>query len=104
MAPLNMRQMSAPVAAPHCTPKPTRRRVNWSMDHEHPVAPKHDRLASKEVHAPEAVGGMADKRQPRGSGSARSRAVVFRQDAEHNILVDVDPERLRDDARNAWTA
>ena len=31
-------------------------------DHEHPVAPEHDRLASKEVHAPEAVGGMADER------------------------------------------
>jgi hypothetical protein len=34
-------------------------------DHEHPVAPEHDRLASKEVHAPEAVGGVADERQPR---------------------------------------
>ena len=46
---------------------------------------------------------MADERQPRGSDSA-SRTVVFRQHAVHNILVDVDPERLRDDARNAWTA
>ena len=33
-------------------------------DHEHPVAPEHDRLASKEVHAPEAVCCMADERQP----------------------------------------
>jgi hypothetical protein len=38
-------------------------------DHEHPVAPKHDRLAAKEVHASEAVRGVADERQPRGSGS-----------------------------------
>jgi hypothetical protein len=28
---LNMRQPSAPVTAPHRTPKRTRRRVNWSM-------------------------------------------------------------------------
>src|SRR5882672_2403712 len=39
-----------------------------------------DRLAPKKVHAPETVGGVAD------------------------ALVDVDPERLRDDARNAPTA
>jgi hypothetical protein len=32
--------------------------------HEHPVAPERDRLASKEVHAPEAVYGVADERQP----------------------------------------
>src|SRR3977135_4493113 len=30
-------------------------------DHEHPVAPEHDRLASKEVHAPEAVSGGAEE-------------------------------------------
>ena len=30
-------------------------------DHEHPVAPEHDRLASKEVDAPEAVGRVADE-------------------------------------------
>ena len=73
-------------------------------DHEHPVAPEHDRLASKEVDAPEAVCGVADERQPRGPASARSRAIVFRQHAVHDVLVDVDPERLRDDARNPWTA
>ena len=73
-------------------------------DHEHPVAPEHDRLASKEVHAPEAVCGVADERQPRGPGSARGGAIVFRQHAVHDVLVDVDPERLRDDARNPWTA
>jgi len=30
--------------------------------HEHPVAPEHDRLASKEVHAPQAVCGVSDER------------------------------------------
>jgi len=31
-------------------------------DHEHPIAPEHERLASKEVHAPEAVCRLADER------------------------------------------
>jgi len=31
IAALNMRQTSAPVTGPQCTPNPTRRRVNWSM-------------------------------------------------------------------------
>src|SRR4029077_11843638 len=73
-------------------------------DHEHPVAPEHDRLAAKEVYAPETVCRVADERQPRGPASARSRAVVFPQHAIHDVFIDVDPKRLRDDARNPWTA
>src|SRR5215207_1161587 len=69
-------------------------------DHEHPVAPEHDGLAAKKVHAPEAVCGLADERQPRWPGSARCRAMVFGYHAVHDVLVDVDPERVRDDARD----
>src|SRR5262245_7580108 len=29
---------------------------------------------------------------------------MFQQHAVHHVLVDVDPEGLRDDARDAWTA
>src|ERR1700681_201484 len=29
-------------------------------DHEHPVAPEHDGLASKEIHAPQAVSRVSD--------------------------------------------
>jgi hypothetical protein len=72
--------------------------------HEHPVAPEHDGLASKEVNAPQAVCGVSDERQPRGPGAARGGAIVFRQHAVHNVLVDIDPERVRDDARNPGTA
>ena len=36
-------------------------------------------------------------------GAARGRAIVFRQHAVHDVLVDVDPERVRDDTRNPWT-
>ena len=60
---------------------------------EHPVAPQHDRLAAKEVDAPEAVGGVSDERQPRGAASARGRAIVFGEHAVDDVLVDVDPER-----------
>src|SRR5262244_4151664 len=56
-------------------------------DHEHPVAPEHDRLAAKEVHTPEAVGGLADERHPRGSGAARRRAIVFRQHARYTTCL-----------------
>src|SRR4030095_16619648 len=39
-------------------------------DHEHPVAPEHDGLASKEVHAPQAVCGVANERQHAGPRAA----------------------------------
>src|SRR5713101_7599846 len=73
-------------------------------DHEHPVAPEHDGLASKEVHAPQAVCRVADERQPGGPSAAWGGAVVLRQHAVHDVLVDLDPECVRDDARNPWTA
>ena len=60
-------------------------------DHEHPVAPENDGLASKEIHAPQAVFRVSDERQPRGPGSAHGGAIVFRQHAVHDVLVDVDP-------------
>ena len=60
-------------------------------DHEHPVAPEHDGLASKEIHAPQAVCRVADERQPRGPGSARDGAIVCRQHAVHDVLIDVGP-------------
>jgi hypothetical protein len=65
-------------------------------DHEHPVAPEHDGLASKEVHAPQAVFRLSDERQPRGPVATRGGVIVFRQHAVHDVLVDVDPERVRD--------
>src|SRR6476620_2615700 len=68
-------------------------------DHEYPVAPQHNGLAAKEIHAPQAVSGVADEREPRGPGSAWSGTVVFRQHSVHHVLVDVDAKRLRDDVR-----
>src|SRR5260370_28354950 len=73
-------------------------------DDEHPVAPEHDGLASKEIHAPQAIPRVSDERQPRRAGPAGGGAIVFRQHAVHDVLVDVDPECVRDDARNPRTA
>jgi len=47
---------------------------------------------------------VSNERQPRGPGSARGGAIVFRQHAVDDVLVDVDAERLRDDPRNPGTA
>ena len=69
-------------------------------DHEHPVALEHDGRTAQEVHAPQTVCRVSDERQPRGPGSARGWTIAFHQHAVHDVLVDVDPERLRDDARN----
>jgi hypothetical protein len=73
-------------------------------DDEDSVAAEHDRLAAKEIHAPEAVCRLANERQPQGSSASRRRAIVFGQHAVHDVLVEVDPERLRDDACDSWTA
>ena len=70
---------------------------------EHPVAPERDGLTTKRVDAPQAVSGVADERQPRRSGSIAGRKVILGQDAVHDILIDVDSERVRDDARNPRT-
>ena len=72
-------------------------------DHEHPVALEHDGLTAKEVDAPETVGRVSDERQPGRAASTRCRPIVFRQDAMHDVLVELDPERLGHDARNPRT-
>ena len=54
------------------------------------------------LHRLSVVWPMNDK--PRGPGSARDGAIVCRQHAAHDVLIDVGPERSRDDARNPWTA
>ena len=71
---------------------------------EHPVAPDDDGLASKQIHAPEAISRVSDERQPRRPGTAWGGAIVFRQHAVYDVLVDVDSERVRDDVSDRRTA
>ena len=58
-AALNMQQRSAPLTGPGArrADEATRELVH---DHEHPVAPEHDGLASEEVNAPQALFGVSD--------------------------------------------
>src|ERR1700682_4142974 len=58
-------------------------------DYEHPVAPEHDGLASKEIDAPQAVSRVSDELQPRGPSTAWGGAVVLRQHAIHDVLVKI---------------
>src|SRR5262249_43560944 len=98
-----MQQMSTLVTAPPRTPKPTSRRVNWSMITA-PSSSEAGSTRSEMVDAPETVRSVADERQPRWPSSAGSRAIVFGQHAVHDVLVEIDAERLRDDARNPRAA
>ena len=47
---------------------------------------------------------MTEEREPRGPHPAGRRTIVFQQDAPHDVLVDLDAERPRDDQRNPWAA
>ena len=61
-------------------------------------------FASKEINAPQAISRVSDERQPRGPGTAWGGAIVFRQHTVYDVLVDVDPECVRDDVRNPRAA
>ena len=66
-------------------------------DHEDPMTAKEDRFAPKQVHAPEAVLGLGDEREP---GWARVVRMIcsemLREDPTHDILVDLHAECMRD--------
>ena len=70
-------------------------------DHEHPVAPEHDGLASKEVNAPHAVARVSDERTTRVR-FARGWTIVFRQHPVHDVLVDKAAERPGNNQRDPW--
>jgi hypothetical protein len=54
VARLNMRQSPTPSTAPGCTPKPTIRRVNWSITASTQCA-QDGRFAAKQIDAPQTV-------------------------------------------------
>ena len=57
-------------------------------DQEHPVGLEQNGLATKQIHAPEAVLRVPDKCKPRRSVVIRIRAVVLFKHAPDNIFVD----------------
>ena len=62
-----------------------------------------DRLAAKEIDAPEAILHVADEGEPRGT-IPRLWLIVFGENASHNFLIDVYAKRLRDNHGDAWAA
>jgi hypothetical protein len=73
--------------------------------HEDPVAAKQDRLAAKEIDAPETVFGMRKEGQPgRTRGIWVSASKVLREHAAYNILIDLDTEGVCNLLRNPLIA
>ena len=66
-------------------------------DREDPMTAKEDRFAPKQVHAPEAVLGLGDEREPGWARVVRMIcSEVLREDPTHDILVDLHAECMRD--------
>ena len=69
------------------------------------MAAEQYRLATKQIHAPEAVLGVREESEPRGTRLARKAwAVTFREDPAHDVLIDLHGERMRDLLGNALIA
>src|SRR5712692_4915841 len=104
MAVLNMRQSSAPVTEPRCAPTPTRRRVNWSMTTStqklRSTIDSHRKRST--LHRLSVICPMNDNHE--GPVPPRGGAITFRQHAVYDVFVDINLERVRDDARNPRTA
>ena len=73
--------------------------------HEDPMAAKQNRLATKQVHAPEAVLGLREEGEPGGTrGTRMIWAVVRREDPAHDVLINLHAECMRDLLGNALIA
>src|SRR3989442_5182547 len=64
VARLNIRHSPTPSTAPRCTPKPTMRRVHWSITDEHPMCAQYSRLAPKQFETPQTVLRVTKNREP----------------------------------------
>ena len=54
-------------------------------------------LATKQIHAPEAVLGLREEGEPGGTRGARMlSAVVLRENPAHDVLIDLHAECMRD--------
>jgi hypothetical protein len=65
-------------------------------DDQHPVRIEQDRFPAEELDTPQAIPGLTEEGEPRGPRPARRRRIVFDKDASHDIVVNLDTERPRD--------
>src|SRR5450631_1047411 len=72
------------------------------IHHQHdPVALKHNRFTSEQIDTPQAVLHVSDEREPGGSLGSGGRSEVLSENATHDVLVDLDAERMSNLLRNA---
>src|SRR5471032_1789319 len=65
------------------------------IHHQHdPVALKHNRFTVEQIDTPQAVLHVADEREPGWALGSRGRSEVLSEDATHDVLVDLDAERM----------
>jgi hypothetical protein len=72
--------------------------------HQNPMSSQGGRLATKQVAAPQAVFGVAEKGQPRRTSGIRFRPIMIGQDPPNHVLVDFDTENQCDLFRDSGTA
>ena len=65
-------------------------------DHQHPMASQDRRLAPEQVHTPQAVLRVPQKRQPGGAAPTWGRPIVRREHPADHVLVDLDVEGQTD--------
>jgi hypothetical protein len=79
---------------------PTREQIH--DDHD-PVALEHNRFASEQIDAPQAVFHVSDEREPGGSLISGARSEMPSEDAAHDIFVDLDAKRVSNLLGNSRT-
>jgi hypothetical protein len=88
---------------PRCTPKPTMRRVHWSITTITQCVCKNSRFAPKQVKTPQTLLRVTKDRQPGRPGGVCFRLVPSSQNAAHHVLVDGKTEGQGDLSRDSWT-
>ncbi len=73
-------------------------------DDHHPEALQQDGLASKQIDAPQAVAGFSDGSEPRRTIASGFWQRVVRQNPAHDVLINFQPEGVRNLLGNARAA
>src|SRR5687767_14562519 len=100
---LNMRQTDAVGMRGFDTESDDTTREDMHHD-DHPEALQQDRLAAKQIDAPQAVTCFSDGREPRRCCASRFWERMVRQNPAHHILIDLQAEGVRNLLGNARTA
>src|SRR5450631_3865029 len=72
------------------------------IHHNHdPIALEHNGLTSEQIETPKAVLHVSNEREPGWALGSGGRSEVLSEDATHDVLVDLDAERMSNLLRNA---